>query len=73
MPDIPFMDAWTSGCILQKRYKNGTITKEFALELIEVEYVKMNNPTIKRQRIYGGTKDGFEEKVLRSVELTVKK
>ena len=25
--------------------KNGTITKEFALELIEVEYVKMNNPT----------------------------
>ena len=25
--------------------KNGTITKEFVLELIEVEYVKMNNPT----------------------------
>lgn len=25
--------------------KNGTITKEFALELLEVEYVKMNNPT----------------------------
>lgn len=25
--------------------KAGTITKEFALELIEVEYVKMNNPT----------------------------
>lgn len=25
--------------------KNGRITKEFALELIEVEYVKMNNPT----------------------------
>lgn len=25
--------------------KNGTLTKEFALELIEVEYVKMNNPT----------------------------
>ncbi|MDO4278780.1 MAG: formate C-acetyltransferase/glycerol dehydratase family glycyl radical enzyme [Lachnoclostridium edouardi] len=25
--------------------KNGTISKEFALELIEVEYVKMNNPT----------------------------
>lgn len=25
--------------------KNGTLTKEFALELIEVQYVKMNNPT----------------------------
>lgn len=25
--------------------KNNTITKEFALELIEVQYVKMNNPT----------------------------
>lgn len=25
--------------------KNGVISKEFALELIEVEYVKMNNPT----------------------------
>ena len=25
--------------------KSGTITKEFVLELIEVEYVKMNNPT----------------------------
>lgn len=25
--------------------KKGTLTKEFALELIEVEYVKMNNPT----------------------------
>lgn len=25
--------------------KSGTLTKEFALELIEVEYVKMNNPT----------------------------
>lgn len=25
--------------------KNGTISKEFALELLEVEYVKMNNPT----------------------------
>lgn len=25
--------------------KNGRITKEFVLELLEVEYVKMNNPT----------------------------
>ena len=25
--------------------KNGAITKEFALELLEVLYVKMNNPT----------------------------
>ncbi|MGL4912733.1 MAG: (2S)-3-sulfopropanediol dehydratase [Romboutsia sp.] len=25
--------------------KNGTLTKEFALEIIEVQYVKMNNPT----------------------------
>lgn len=25
--------------------KNGTLAKEFALELIEVQYVKMNNPT----------------------------
>lgn len=25
--------------------QNGTLTKEFALELLEVEYVKMNNPT----------------------------
>lgn len=30
--------------------KNGTITKEFVLELIEVEYVKMNNPTKLRIR-----------------------
>lgn len=38
------MDQW-----LYPYYKNdidnGVITKEFALELIEVEYVKMNNPT----------------------------
>ncbi len=38
------MDQW-----LYPYYKadmeNGTITKEFALELIEVQYVKMNNPT----------------------------
>ena len=38
------MDQWLYP-YYEKDIKNGTITKEFALELIEVEYVKMNNPT----------------------------
>lgn len=38
------MDQWLYP-YYEKDMKNGTITKEFALELIEVEYVKMNNPT----------------------------
>ena len=38
------MDQWLYP-YYEKDIKNGTLTKEFALELIEVEYVKMNNPT----------------------------
>ncbi len=38
------MDQWLYP-FYEADMKNGTITKEFALELIEVEYVKMNNPT----------------------------
>lgn len=38
------MDQWLFP-FYESDIKNGTITKEFALELIEVAYVKMNNPT----------------------------
>ncbi|MGL5067359.1 MAG: (2S)-3-sulfopropanediol dehydratase [Sarcina sp.] len=38
------MDQWLNP-FYKEDMKNKTITKEFALELIEVEYVKMNNPT----------------------------
>lgn len=38
------MDQWLYP-YYERDIKNGVITKEFALELIEVEYVKMNNPT----------------------------
>lgn len=38
------MDQWLYP-YYQADMKSGTITKEFVLELIEVEYVKMNNPT----------------------------
>ncbi|SKA84394.1 formate C-acetyltransferase [Caloramator quimbayensis] len=38
------MDQWLYP-FYEKDIKNGTITKEFALELLEVLYVKMNNPT----------------------------
>lgn len=38
------MDQWLDP-FYEADMKNGTITKEFALELIEDEYVKMNNPT----------------------------
>lgn len=38
------MDQWLYP-YYEKDINNGTLTKEFALELIEVEYVKMNNPT----------------------------
>lgn len=38
------MDQWLYP-FYEEDMKNNTISKEFALELIEVEYVKMNNPT----------------------------
>lgn len=38
------MDQWLYP-FYEADMKNNTISKEFALELIEVEYVKMNNPT----------------------------
>ena len=38
------MDQWLYP-FYEKDMKNGTIPKEFALELIENQYVKMNNPT----------------------------
>ena len=38
------MDQWLYP-FYEADVKSGAITKEFALELIEVEYVKMNNPT----------------------------
>ena len=38
------MDQWLYP-FYKKDIENATITKEFALELIEVEYVKMNGPT----------------------------
>ncbi|WP_137662457.1 (2S)-3-sulfopropanediol dehydratase [Enterococcus hulanensis] len=38
------MDQWLYP-FYEADIKNGTITKEFVLELLEVEYVKMNNPT----------------------------
>lgn len=38
------MDQWLYP-YYEKDLKNGGLTKEFALELLEVEYVKMNNPT----------------------------
>lgn len=38
------MDQWLYP-FYEADIKNGTITKEFALELLEVLYVKMNNPT----------------------------
>ncbi len=38
------MDQWLYP-YYEKDIKSGKISKEFALELIEVEYVKMNNPT----------------------------
>ena len=38
------MDQWLNP-YYEADMKNGTITKEFALELIEVQYVKVNNPT----------------------------
>lgn len=38
------MDQWLYP-FYEADIKNGTITKEFALELLEVQYVKMNNPT----------------------------
>ncbi|MGL5639026.1 MAG: (2S)-3-sulfopropanediol dehydratase [Cetobacterium sp.] len=38
------MDQWLYP-FYEKDMKNSTLTKEFALELIEVQYVKMNNPT----------------------------
>lgn len=38
------MDQWLNP-YYEADMKAGTITKEFALELIEVQYVKMNNPT----------------------------
>ena len=38
------MDQWLYS-YYEADMKAGTISKEFALELIEVEYVKMNNPT----------------------------
>lgn len=38
------MDQWLYS-FYEADIQNGTITKEFALELIEVEYVKMNNAT----------------------------
>ena len=38
------MDQWLYP-YYKKDVKSGAISKEFALELIEVEYVKMNNPT----------------------------
>ena len=38
------MDQWLYP-YYEKDVKSGAISKEFALELIEVEYVKMNNPT----------------------------
>lgn len=38
------MDQWLYP-FYEADMKNGTITKEFALELLEVQYVKMNNPT----------------------------
>ncbi|MGM0110150.1 (2S)-3-sulfopropanediol dehydratase [Enterococcus sp. DIV0187] len=38
------MDQWLYP-FYEADIKNGTITKDFVLELLEVEYVKMNNPT----------------------------
>lgn len=38
------MDQWLNP-FYEADMKKGTLTKEFALELIEVAYVKMNNPT----------------------------
>ena len=38
------MDKWLYP-YYESDIKDGTLTKEFALELIEVEYVKLNNPT----------------------------
>ncbi|EEV38631.2 PFL2/glycerol dehydratase family glycyl radical enzyme [Enterococcus casseliflavus EC20] len=38
------MDQWLYP-FYEADIKKGTLTKEFALELLEVEYVKMNNPT----------------------------
>ncbi|WP_319370030.1 formate C-acetyltransferase/glycerol dehydratase family glycyl radical enzyme [uncultured Ilyobacter sp.] len=38
------MDQWLYP-FYEADMKNGTLTKELALELIEVQYVKMNNPT----------------------------
>lgn len=38
------MDQWLNP-FYEVDMKNNTITREFALELIEVQYVKMNNPT----------------------------
>lgn len=38
------MDQWLYP-FYENDIKNGTITKEFALEILEVQFVKMNNPT----------------------------
>lgn len=43
------MDQWLYP-FYKKDIENATITKEFALELIEVEYVKMNGPTKLKDR-----------------------
>ncbi len=43
------MDQWLYP-FYEADIKSGAITKEFALELLEVEYVKMNNPTKLKDR-----------------------
>ena len=43
------MDQWLLPYYLADR-KAGTLTKEFALELLEVQYIKLNNPTKLKDR-----------------------